>query len=103
MLRVTIEEGREAARLWARLTGGLGRSQEEAGDWVDLDEESLGSEDSEVETDPKLKERERRIKKGRVARATARDRLLQEKRSRTVKVTDHSETVQWLTYLWVTV
>ena len=50
---LNLTENSEAARLWARLTGGLGRSQE--GDWVDLDEESLGSEDSE-DLDPKIQE-----------------------------------------------
>ena len=47
-------QGIQAARLWARLTGGLGRSlegqeEEGAGDWVDLDEESLGDSDSAEE------------------------------------------------------
>ena len=42
------------SRLWARLTGGLGRSQErgegeeEADAWEDLDEESLGESEEEL-------------------------------------------------------
>ena len=59
-----------AARLWARLTGGLGRSQEVGGEgdeWEDLDEESLGSEDSDKDHSPELTERQKRIQKGRLA------------------------------------
>ena len=76
-------------RLWARLTGGLGRSQE--GDWVDLDEESLGLQDSEedpvVESarDRERREKRLRIQKGREARAIARER---EKEKLRVEVVD---------------
>ena len=72
------EENSEAARLWARLTGGLGRSQED--DWEDLDEESLGSEDSVEdygeESAGEREEREKRIRiqRGRQARSAARER-----------------------------
>ena len=74
-------EKQEAARLWARLTGVLGGSQEareqeeELGDWEDLDEESLGSEDSDVGGAVSgSEERRRRIYRGRLARASARER-----------------------------
>ena len=73
------------ARLWARLTGGLGRSQGEdpgEADWEELDEESLGDTEEEEEVvkqkdrRPGAAERQRRINKGRVARAAARARAV---------------------------
>ena len=73
--RSSCNVSQEAVRLWARLTGGLGRSQE-AGeaeeDWEDLDEETLSDTDGEEE--PELSEREKRILKGRLARAAIRRR-----------------------------
>ena len=70
-------QGIQAARLWARLTGGLGRSLEgeEEEDWEDLDEESLGSSEGigggidspmteEEDSAKAAEERKNRIKKG---------------------------------------
>ena len=51
---------------------------EPSDDWEDLDEESLGSQDSfwqsEEEAEPELSEREKRIKKGQLAKEAARQR-----------------------------
>ena len=73
----------EGGILWARLTGGLGVSQGDpedltgTEDWEDIDEESLSGQsdtDPMEEEDPGPAERERRIKKGREARAALRER-----------------------------
>ena len=76
-------------RLWAQLTGGLSGSQEPqeavelgeaAGEWEDIDEETLSDSDleestlGEAEEDARERERKERIKKGQVARVAARAR-----------------------------